>query len=113
PTANPSPPLFPLPHTIRLFDRLSLSLSAASTTFRAARSIRTRDGIPIVPIVYASAAFIVLPSMIYFIFTAPFPAFIPGYRKKTRSPASVVRISHVLLFSYFFFLCFSSYRRTL
>ena len=86
----------------------SLCLSAASTTFRAARSIRTRGTeVPIVPIVYASAAFIVLPSMIYFMPYRSFPRFhSSGFRKRTRSPASVVRISHVPSALLFFLLVF-------
>ena len=56
--AKPSPPLFPLPHTMSGLLRSIPAFSIASTTFRAALSIRTMDGIPIVCMVYSSAFFI-------------------------------------------------------
>ena len=49
--ANPSPPLFPEPHTINISEKSMFSLSITSIVFWAACSIKTTDGTPISRIV--------------------------------------------------------------
>ena len=62
-TTKPSPPLLPRPHTtvIRRFGRSSKVVSMAVTTWRAAFSISTIDGIPRSSIVRRSASRICAP----------------------------------------------------
>ena len=71
-TANPSPPLFPLPHTTRHCSRAICLSFITSTVFRAARSISTSDGIPILCIVSSSAFCIHVPFGKYLMIFHPF-----------------------------------------
>ena len=56
--ARPSPPLLPVPHTAHMTSFCPASAPASSATQRAARSIKTMDGMPMVWMVWASTAFI-------------------------------------------------------
>ena len=59
--ANPSPPLFPLPHTTSVSEKSTPLSFKTLTVSSAALSINTSDGIPTFSIVYVSAAFICAP----------------------------------------------------